>query len=87
VVVVINVNTTLWQEAHKELDDQLLQAHKISESSLLANLYTRSANLAEQNNDVDAACFYLTQALIYALDAGLADDEVLVERLSFYGRI
>ncbi|MFK7856180.1 MAG: hypothetical protein AB8B79_18840 [Granulosicoccus sp.] len=81
------MKTTLWQQEHKELEAQLLRAHKLSESSLLANLYTRSADLAEQNNDVDAACFYLTQALIYALEAGLADDEMLVKRLSLYGRI
>lgn len=86
-MVVVDVNTTHWQREHKELEAQLLRAHKLSDSSLLAKLYTRSAGLAEQNNDVDAACFYLTQALVYALEAGLADDEKLLKRLSLYGRI
>lgn len=82
-----DVNTVPWQEEHRELDAELLQAHKDPEPSILAILYTRSADIAEQNNDIDAACFYLTQALVYALEAGLADDETLVKRLSQHGRI
>ena len=76
-----------WQEKYANLNADLLQAHIESEPGRLAELYTRCADTAELHKDTNATCFYLTHALVYALDAGLDEQGVLVDRLKSYGRI
>lgn len=39
-----------------------------------------------KKNDPDAACFFLTQAFVYALEAGVPQADGLNFRLSEYGR-
>ena len=66
-----------------ELDTRLLEAHAALDNRLLAHLYTQAA---DQAADERAAGFYLTQAYVFALEAGLADAPALRERLIAMGR-
>ena len=68
------------------LDAALLAAHGDGDSAGLAVLYTTAADRAEQAGDVDAACFYLTHAYVFALEAGLAEAGALNRRLASFGR-
>lgn len=63
-------------------------AHEYNDFALLSKLYTIVADQCDASNDIDAACFYWTQALVFALDAGL--EEVVAElsqKLSTHGRL
>lgn len=71
----------------KELEQQLLKAHEGPCPDRLAKLYAQAADNAVKHDDIDAACFYLTQALVYALEAGLDESEQLRETLRGYGRL
>lgn len=66
-----------------ELDRALLEAHAAHDKHRLVTLYRAAA---EGANSVDAACFYLTHAYVFALDAGhpLADE--LHRQLLAHGR-
>ena len=66
-----------------ELDAQLLAAHARRDLPALVGLYTRAAEAAA---DIDAACFYLTHAYVYALDIGDVRADQLHARLCAAGR-
>lgn len=66
------------------LDDRLLAAHATGDLRALVTLYAEAADAA---NDLDAACFYLTQAYIFALDTGDAAAGALAARLREAGRL
>lgn len=65
------------------LDAQLLEAHAQGDKRRLAALYERAADEAPS---VDATCFFLTQAYVFALDAGDARATALHARLKQHGR-
>ncbi len=69
------------------LNSALLQAHRVNDIEALANLYTYAADAEEHKCNVDAACFYLTHALIFALEAGLDEHTALRTRLQTHGRV
>ena len=69
------------------LDAELLDAHAAGDSPRLAALYGEAADRFSAAGDVDAACFYWTQALIFSLEAGLDDARHYAERLRMEGRI
>ncbi len=69
------------------LQQAILTAHAQNNTADLINHYTDAATLMENNSDIDAACFYLTQAYIYALDSGSEYTEDLHERLAKHGRV
>ena len=66
------------------LDDKLLAAHARGDKPALVTLYGEAADGAD---DIDAACFYLTHAYIFALELGHADVPELHARLSEHGRV
>ncbi len=66
------------------LDEALLDAHARDDLTALVTLYTRAA---DQAATVDATCFYLTQAYVFALETGHAATTPLYDRLSEYGRV
>lgn len=66
------------------LDDQLLTAHAKGDHARLVTLY---AQAADQTSDIDAACFYLTHAYVFALELGHKDIPTLHARLAQYGRV
>ena len=69
------------------LDDRLLAAHRAGDGRALAALYAEAAEAAEAAADPDAAAFFLTQALVFALEAGGPLAAPLRARLAEMGRI
>lgn len=68
------------------LQKQLLDAHEAGDASALASLYCKVADNEETAGNTDAACFYLTQAYVFALEAGLPLARELNRKLTSYGR-
>lgn len=68
------------------LDKALLDAHAREDGAALVRLYTLAGDQAEEQQDVDAACFYLTHAFVFALESGVPEAHDLNERLAGYGR-
>jgi len=76
------------RQAFEDLDEAIRRAHTAGELDRLAAGYAESAALYERQGEVDAACFYWTQAYVMALDAGiesLADG--VKKKLEAFGRI
>tara|TARA_B100000902_G_C27037715_1_gene777769 strand:+ start:569 stop:808 length:240 start_codon:yes stop_codon:yes gene_type:complete len=69
-----------------ELDAQLLIAHAGEDSEALVKLYSLAGDQCEAQGDVDAACFYLTHAFVFALEAGAPEADGLNKRLVERGR-
>ena len=67
----------------KALDDRLLRAHARDDRPSLVGLYTLAA---DRMNDLDAACFYLTHAYVFALELGDPRAGALHARLKAEGR-
>ncbi|MEM7289072.1 MAG: hypothetical protein AAF412_01670 [Pseudomonadota bacterium] len=67
----------------ESLNAQMIAAHEAGDQAALIRLYTRAADAA---NDEDAACFYLTHAYVFALEAGADEVDGLKERLVAAGR-
>ena len=61
----------------------LIAAHEAEDRVLLVRLYTQAADDAD---DVEAECFYLTQAYVFALQTGDAGADDLHRRLMGHGR-
>ncbi len=70
----------------EDLDTALLAAHAANDASELIRLYTMAGDRSEQRQDVDAACFYLTHAFVFALEAGTPEARDLNKRLADQGR-
>ncbi|MGF1445491.1 MAG: hypothetical protein ACFBRM_04750 [Pikeienuella sp.] len=66
------------------LDAALLAAHETGDEAVLAALYARAAR--EVAADPAAEAFFLTQAYVYALCAGVAEAGALHTRLKALGR-
>lgn len=70
----------------RAIDTALREAHADLAPARMARLYEAAANGEEASGRIDAACFFLTQAWIFALDASLDDAERLEARLRVHGR-
>lgn len=66
------------------LQDRLIAAHARDDRAALVALYTEAADAAA---DIDAACFYLTHAYIFALERGDPSTQALYQRLKTQGRV
>lgn len=69
-----------------EIATDLLRAHAANDLTALIALYTEAADHAETSADTDRACFFLTHAWIFALEAGDIRADALRGRLVAYGR-
>ncbi|WP_291730600.1 hypothetical protein [Leisingera sp. F5] len=69
-----------------ELDRALLKAHEDKDNAALVQLYTLAGDRAEAAGNIDAACFYLTHAFVFALEAGQPEAKELNRRLAERGR-
>ena len=65
------------------LDDALIAAHTAGDHTALIGLYS---DAAAQTPDLDTACFYLTHAFVFALEAGDARAGPLRAQLAAHGR-
>ena len=66
-----------------DLDAQMIAAHEAADSPALIRLYTQAA---DETDDLTAACFYLTHAYVFALEAGAPEAKTLHARLKAHGR-
>ena len=66
------------------LNDALLAAHALNDRIALVDLYTKAA---DATTHIDAACFYLTHAYVYALEIDHPAQSLLYDRLKAEGRI
>ena len=73
-------------EAARDLDRALIKAHARGDISELIRLYTRAGDASEAIGDIDAACFYLTHAYVFALQEGDGAAADLNIRLVEHGR-
>ncbi len=69
-----------------ELNAALLAAHDAGDTKELSRLYSEAASQSEREHDIEAACFFLTQAYVFALEAGLPTAREMNLRLAQYGR-
>jgi hypothetical protein len=72
--------------ALEDLEGPLLAAHEQNDGAELVRLYTAAADLSEAAGDLDAACFYLPHAFVFALQEGDAASNDLQMRLWTHGR-
>ena len=68
------------------LDAALLAAHAEGDEAVLVRLYGQAANMAGAAGETDAACFFLTQAYVFALATGAPQAGALHARLLAHGR-
>ncbi|MBO9403426.1 hypothetical protein [Shimia sp. R9_3] len=68
------------------LEVALLEAHDRNDKEALVRLYTVAGDEAELQQDIDAACFYLTHAFVFALETGAPAAAILNKRLADRGR-
>lgn len=68
------------------VDRALLDAHARKDGPALVRLYTEAADGFEADGDIDAACFFLTHAFVFALEAGVPEVQALNRRLAERGR-
>lgn len=66
-----------------ELNQRLLEAHATGDKAALVALYHEAA---QGTVDPDVACFYLTQAYVFALETSHADTQQLHQLLKTAGR-
>lgn len=66
------------------LHDALLRAHEAQDKAALVTLYRQAG---EASAEVDEACFFFTNAYIFALDTGSGEAAALEEVLRRYGRV
>ena len=69
-----------------EVEAALLQAHQHNDVPSLITLYALAADEREQHGDIDAACFFLTHAFVFALESGSERMLELNQRLVAHGR-
>lgn len=68
----------------KSLDDRLLDAHTRGAKAELVALYSQAA---QGTADINARCFYLTHAYVFALELGHPDAPDLRNQLKVHGRV
>lgn len=70
-----------------DLDARILAGHVADDVAGLSDLYSQAASIAEADGEIDRACFFYTQAYVFALDAGnsVAAEE-LKSKLVGFGR-
>ena len=68
------------------LDQDLIRAHQANDLDKLVELYQQAADDSFGRNDIDAGCFYLTHAYIFALECNHPNACLIHSRLVYYGR-
>lgn len=67
-------------------DEAIIAAHHARDVATLVRIYRTEADRRAEQCDVDAECFFLTQAYVWALEGGHPDANTLHSRLKAYGR-
>lgn len=58
------------RQVFNQLETAILADHRADNREGLAETYAKGAALYERQGEIDAACFFWTQAYVLALDAG-----------------
>ncbi|MEO7468688.1 MAG: hypothetical protein ABIV36_16860 [Sphingobium limneticum] len=67
--------------AWRQLEEQLMVAHERGDTETLIAIYVQAADIVEAQGRGEAACFYLTQAYVLALETGAEEAALLDRRL------
>lgn len=70
----------------ERLDNALLKAHACDDGEALVALYAEAADRELAAGNVQAGCFFLTHAYVYALEAGDPQADRLHALLKRHGR-
>ena len=69
-----------------ELNENIIAAHKENDRNNLSFLYETLGMSELKKNNIDAGCFFLTNAYTYALEENLKSAKKIHEILKLYGR-
>ncbi len=76
------------RQIYDRLNTSILEAHGAGRLEKLAAGYAEGGALYERQGETDAACFFWTQAYVFALDAGAcALAEAMCDKLKSFGRM
>jgi hypothetical protein len=76
------------RQVFDEIEAAIQRHHAAGRLEALAASYARGAALYESQGEVDAACFFWTQAYVFALDAGVGPlADAMRAKLASFGRI
>ena len=76
------------RQVYDRLNATIEEAHGNRRLDKLAASYAEGGALYERQGETDAACFFWTQAYIFALDAGAAAlADAMREKLNSFGRM
>ena len=70
----------------QNLENKLLKKEKNNHIKKLIRLYTKQGKKKIAHHEIDAGCYYLTNAYIFALECGSRKAKKLHKLLKFYGR-
>lgn len=77
---------SMESDPERQLEAELLQAHTDNNRAALIDLYTQAADLSEASGQIDATCFFLTHAYVFALESDSPQARQLNKQLVTYGR-
>lgn len=69
------------------IDTAVIAAHDAGDGAGLARLYGEAADGFSRQGDIDTACFFYTQAYVYALEQGMSEAERYAAVLKKNGRL
>jgi|TARA_B110000977_G_scaffold108844_1_gene141597 hypothetical protein len=69
-----------------QLDTDISEAFQKKQMDKVCSLYYEAANYFEKKSDIEAACFFYTQALVMALEENHDLKEKIIHKLEKYGR-
>ncbi len=69
-----------------QLDSDIVDAFQKKQMDKVCSLYYEAANYFEDKADIEAACFFYTQALAMALEENHELKEKIIYKLEKYGR-
>ncbi len=76
------------RQVYDRLNAAILEAHDDGRLDRLAASYAEGGALYERQGETDAACFFWTQAYVFALDAGAAPlADRMRDKLRDFGRM
>ena len=73
------------EPSHK-INNNIITAYKKKDLKNLVLLYENLGMSELKRNNIDAGCFFLTNAYTYALEGGLASEKKIHKILKLYGR-
>jgi len=78
---------TATPSAFERLDAAVLAAHEAGDGARLARLYGEAADGFAAGGDADTACFFYTQAYVFALELGAPEAARYAAILKENGRL